>query len=356
MVPDELGFLYPSIDQNACINCGLCERACPVENSDCYREEYEEKAYAVKCRDPEIRMNSSSGGAFSLLGQKVIEDGGVVYGAVLNDQLHVSHAAAESPAELLPIRGSKIIQSSPGLVYKEIEQRLKNGEKVLFSGTPCQVSGLLRFLGRRYDNLITQDIICHGVCSLTLYDRYISYLQEKHGCGIQTVRFRDKETGWRDYSVSITYDNGDKTVVPHGKDELMRAYLKNYALRPSCYKCPFKGKKRASDITLADFWGAEHFVSELDDDQGISFVITHSSPGDSYIRSILPGTDSRAVNYEKVIKYNMSGEVSSPRPSDNDAFCRDLSEKPFRELINKYCRITIKSKIKRAVKSVLKLH
>ena len=356
MVQDELGFLYPSIDQDLCVECGLCEKICPVLNKTENHDSYLEKAYAVRCKDLNIRMNSSSGGVFSLLSLKMIDEGGLIFGASLNETLHVNHISVASPSDLNPIRGSKIIQSSIGLVYQEVKQYLNDGKKVLFTGTPCQIYGLFSFLGKSYDNLITQDIICHGVCSSALYDKYISYNKKKHGSDIRSIKFRDKETGWRDYSVSICYENGERTVVPHGKDELMRAYLRNYALRPSCYKCSFKGKNRASDITLADFWGAEHFVSYLDDDKGISFVICHSENGDRFLKSVLSETDYEEVNYSDVIKFNMSGEVSSPQPADNDKFCEALFTESFQNLIETYCKISFVSKIKRVIKSILKNH
>ena len=356
MVQDELGFLYPSIDQDLCVECGLCEKICPVLNKTENHDNYLEKAYAVRCKDINIRMNSSSGGVFSLLGLKMIEDGGKVFGASLNESLQVNHISVSSASELSLLRGSKIIQSSIGKVYQEVKRSLDDGKKVLFTGTPCQICGLYSSLGKPYDNLITQDIICHGVCSPALYDKYISYNTEKHKSEIQSIKFRDKETGWRDYSVSICYENGERTVVPHGKDELMRAYLRNYAMRPSCYNCNFKGKKRTSDITLADFWGAEHFASNLDDDKGISFVICHTENGERFLESVLSETDYEEVNYSDVIKYNMSGEVSSPQPADNDKFCKELFTEPFQKLIEKYCKISLLSKIKRVIKTIVKKH
>ena len=356
MVQDELGFSYPAIDPSSCNNCGLCEKICPVMNKKDSQDSYPEKAFAVRCKDLNIRMDSSSGGVFSLLGQKIFEEYGIVFGASLNESHHVDHIAASSSDDLISLRGSKIIQSSIGYSYQNAKRYLDDGKKVLFTGTPCQIYGLFRYLGKRYDNLITQDIICHGVCSPALYDKYISYNKEKHNCDIRSIKFRDKATGWRDYSVSICYENGEKTVIQHAKDELMRAYLRNYALRPSCYNCCFKGNNRASDITLADFWGAEHFVSDLDDDKGISFVICHSESGEKFLKSVLSETDYKEVNYSDVIKYNMSGEVSSPQPADNDRFCKDLFIVPFHSLVETYCKISLVSKFKRFIKKLLKKH
>lgn len=354
MKPDELGFLYPTVDEHACISCGLCDRTCPVISDRMHSDDaFAEVSYAIKSRDIETRMNSSSGGVFSLLAQRIIEEGGVVYGAAFDDKKHVRHTAATTASDIIPLRGSKIVQSSIGLCYEDVKRRLENGCKVLFSGTPCQIRGLLSYLGKPYDLLLTQDIICHGVCSYALYDKYIAYKKEIRGCEIRSIHFRNKETGWRDYSVSICYDDGSKTVVPHGKDELMRAYLRNYALRPSCYECPFKGKKRRSDLTLADCWGIEHVAPQLDDDKGVSFVICHSVLGEQYINEIITETESEVVNYKDVITYNMSGEISPTEPTNNAEFCNEIAKEPFQNVINKYCRITILSRIKRVVKKAM---
>ena len=354
MKSDELGFQYPVVSSDLCINCGKCDHTCPMMSRDSVSETTFEKSYAIKAKDNKIRWNSSSGGVFSLLALKVIDEGGTVYGAAFDNSFHVHHVAAMSPSDITPIRGSKIIQSSTSTIFQEVKRKLDNGEKIYFSGTPCQIYALLRALNKKYDNLITQDIICHGVCSLTLYEQYLDYKRKTHRSNIQSINFRSKETGWRDYSTSINYENGDKTVVPHAKDELMRAYLRNYALRPSCYACPFKGKNRMSDITLADFWGAEHFVNNIDDDKGVSFVVCHSAKGEDYIKKIMNETDYCEVNYQEVIKYNMSGEVSPHKPEDNDEFCEEMLTGQFPILINKYCKISISSKMKRVIKTIIK--
>lgn len=355
MLPDEMGFLYPAINEDACINCGLCEKTCPVISDHTQSgDERIEESYAVRCKDPDIRMNSSSGGVFSLLAREVIREGGTVFGAALDESHHARHVCARSSADIIPIRGSKIIQSNIGFSYQDVKRQLDNGKKVLFTGTPCQISGLLHFLGKRDQNLITQDIICHGVCSSVVYDKYLSYMEGLQGSTVESIQFRNKSTGWRDYAVAINFKNGDKTVIPHGKDKLMRTYLKNYALRPSCYDCRFKGKNRPSDITLADFWGIEHIAAELDDNKGVSFVVCHSDSGEQCISKIKPDAEIVEVNYEKVIKYNMSGECSVKKPNRNDEFCKSVVRDSFSEVIDKYCRVSLMGKMKRALRSVIK--
>lgn len=353
MEPDDLGFLYPKVDLQRCINCGLCEKTCPIVNKQKYANECCNQSYALRNKDIAVRTQSSSGGVFSLLAQKVLSEGGVVYGAAFDNEFHIQHVIAVDSASVGRMRGSKIIQSSVGLVYQDVKLQLEAGNLVLFTGTPCQVSGLVSFLGKQYKNLLTQDIICHGVCSPAVYDRYRAYIEERQGSKISHINFRSKETGWRNYSVSVDYINRTKTIVPHGRDELMRIYLKNFALRPSCYECPFKGNHRASDITLADFWGIEHFKKSFDDDLGVSFVTCHSPSGHKYIEAISQEADIDMVNYEDVIKYNLSGEISPPKPMNNSEFCNSFFKEPFENVVEKYCRVSLVSKIKNLVRSIV---
>lgn len=353
MSPDALGFLYPKVDSQVCVDCGLCSKICSILNKSSL-EEYVEKAYAAKNKDNDVRKNSSSGGIFSLLAQKVLDNGGIVYGAAFDEDCRVNHAAVSSKSELSKLQGSKYVQSNIAFVYRNVENDLKKGKQVLFTGTPCQVNGLYAYLRQEYDNLITQDLICHGVLSSVVFEKYLSYRAQKQGAKVQSMTFRDKTNGWKDYAVKINFDDGSKYSIPHTKDEAMRVYLKNYALRPSCYKCAFKGKNRMSDITLADFWGAKNVVPQMDDDKGLSFVICHSAKGNELLQSILPNTESQNVNYEDVIRYNMSCEKSTPEPKNNKEFCQEILENSFDGVVKKYCKVPFKSKLKRVVKAIVK--
>lgn len=353
MLADDLGFAYPKVDSQACIDCGLCSKICPVLNK-CNLEEHIEKAYAAKNRDDNVRKDSSSGGIFSLLAQKILDNRGIVYGATFDEDLRVNHVAVSSKSELSKLQGSKYVQSNIGLIYREVEKKLKEGKQVLFTGTPCQVNGLRAYLRRKYENLITQDLICHGVLSSVVFEKYLSCRAQKQGAKVQSMTFRDKINGWKNYAVKINFDDGSQYSMPHVRDEVMRVYLNNYAMRPSCYECAFKGKNRMSDITLADFWGAKNVVPQMDDDKGLSFVICHSSKGNELLQSILPNTESQNVNYEDVIRYNMSGEKSTPEPRNNKEFCQEILENSFDGVVKKYCKVPFKSKLKRVVKAIVK--
>lgn len=288
---DKEGFLYPSVNMETCIDCGLCEKVCPVLNQD--EERIPEKVYAAKHEDDEIRMKSSSGGIFTLLAEHVIDDGGVVFGARFNEKWEVIHDYTESKEGLAPFRGSKYVQSNIRESYKQVADFLKEGRKVMFTGTPCQVAGLKKYLRKDYDNLLTVDFICHGVPSPMVWRKYLDeeiYSQYEVNGSVQenssklspvltSVNFRDKSTGWKKYSVAFKYTNiaadEERNIVISSiftDNTFMKAFLSNLSLRPSCYSCPAKSGKSGSNITIGDFWGLENVISGLDDDKGMSLI------------------------------------------------------------------------------------
>lgn len=352
MEADERGFFYPTVEESLCTHCGLCKMKCPVASKEQVTNE-EEKTYALKILDDEVRLSSSSGGAFSLLSSGVFKKEGIVYGVALDDSFSAIHVPARNQNELQKLRGSKYIQSLAGKVYAEIKEHLSKGGFVYFSGTACQVNGLYSYLGKRPQNLITQDVICHGVCSKSLFDGYIKYHENNRKEKVKSINFRNKTNGWSKYSVCITFSDESELCREHSKDEFMRIYTKNYALRSSCYHCEFKGINRLSDITLADFWGIKNFVKEMDDDKGVSWVICHTAKGRQLFDSVKHDAIYKEVEYKDVIKYNMSGEISPIEPADNPAFISDLSSVPFTLIVKKYCKLKGVDKIKQIVRSFI---
>lgn len=341
MQEDNEGFLYPVVDANTCTDCGLCEKVCPVINQDKPRKPL--KVYAAKNRNEEIRRQSSSGGIFTPLAEAVIRDGGVVFGAKFDKDWNVVHAWTDTIEGIADFRGSKYVQSTIGDTYREAREFLKQGRKVLFSGTPCQISGLRKFLRKGYDNLLIVDVVCHGVPSPLVWRKYLEETMERlraeRDAGKNTVSsslmdlpvitaisFRDKTHGWKKFgfrlryaaskaagnSVSISSNDEDSTFLqPFLKNVFMKGFLKNLYLRPSCYACAARSGKSGSDISIADFWGVQNYYPEFDDDKGIGLVLVNTDKGRRAYEQT--NADSIESTYEQGLMHNPCLEHSVAR-------------------------------------------
>lgn len=303
MIEDENGFKYPNIDEEKCIKCGLCEKVCPVINK-LNENKYKIKVYACKNKDRQIRLKSSSGGVFSLLAKYIIMNRGVVFGARFNQNLEVIHDYIEKKEDIELFRGSKYVQSNIEGNYKKAKEMLDKKRKVLFTGTPCQIEGLLGYLGKNYENLYTQDIICHGVPSPKVWKKYINYKKDKKGEYPTNVNFRRKDIlGWSNYQINYKYSDCEENIH-HDEDPYIKIYLKNLDLRDSCYSCKFKKTSRKSDITIADFWGIDNVGSKLNDEMGISALLINSEKGEYIFNKIKDDLEYEEANIEDIIKYN----------------------------------------------------
>ena len=303
MQADADGFLYPVTDLTLCTECGLCEQACPVIHQGTSRRPL--KVYASKSTDDTIRQESSSGGIFTLLTETIIREGGIIFGAKFDKRWNVIHASAENIDELADFRGSKYVQSTIGNTYKEAKEQLKQGRKVLFSGTPCQIAGLKRYLRKEYDNLLTIDVVCHGVPSSVVWQRYLDGMRAKGA--ITDISFRDKSRGWAQYAFRIRV--GEETLLlPPSENPFMRGFLKDLYLRPSCHACPARSGKSGSDITLGDFWGIQTAHPEMNDNKGCSAILIHSAKGQSLYDSL--EKEDVESSYERLLPENPSLEQS----------------------------------------------
>lgn len=318
MHEDKEGFLYPKVDTAKCIDCGLCEKVCPVLNvAD---DRLPQKVLAAKNKNEQIRKTSSSGGIFTILAEQVINDGGVVFGVKFNDKWEVVHSYTETIDGLAAFRGSKYVQSFIGNSFKETETFLKQGRKVLFSGTPCQIAGLKRYLRKEYSNLLTVECACHGVPSPKVWKEYLK--EVKANCGatsILDVCFRDKSTGWKSYSVSYKckskQDVYKRYSAQHYDNPFMSAFLGDFILRPSCYSCVAKAGSSGADIALADFWGIENILPHFDDDKGCNLLIDYSGRA-----SYENGCELLTASYEDAVKYNPAVVRSFNKPLNRDFF------------------------------------
>lgn len=302
---DEEGFLYPIIDENTCVDCGLCERVCPIINQR--KSRLPLHVYAAVSANERVRLQSSSGGIFTQLAVKVLDEGGVVFGACFDENWEVNHDYTENIESLGGFRGSKYVQSRMENNYRKADFFLRQGRKVLFSGTPCQIAGLKCFLRKEYANLITVDFVCHGVPSPKVWRMYLdetvtrqcgthtlSSIHEKRNTIIESVSFRDKRLGWKKFSfslaLSIPNGSGEKKSVflsdVFTENLFMKGFLDNLFLRPSCYCCSAKSGKSGSDITIADFWGIDRLMPDFDDDKGISLVLVNTVGGGHFFSSL----------------------------------------------------------------------
>ena len=350
MAPDENGFKYPQIDEDLCVHCNLCKKVCPILRD--VKKENDLHAYACINKDDEIRMNSSSGGMFYLLAKNVLSKNGVVFGARYNDDFDVVHDYIEKVKDIQLFQGSKYVQSSINGSYKKAKKFLDDNRLVLFTGTPCQIEGLLSYLQKDYPNLITQDIICHGVPSPKLFKLYKENIQNKYGDDITKINFRKKINSWKNYEISIDLKN-HHYEISYNDDVYMKAFLNDIALRDSCYQCNAKKKHRLSDITLADFWGIESVLPEMDDDKGTSLVIINSISGKQLFEEIKNQIIYREVEYEKAIAHNPSLYQSVNRPKNRDTYLNNVTADNLNAITKKYTKVSIFKKVIRKIKKYI---
>lgn len=331
MEPDGLGFLYPKVDESKCVECGLCEKVCQFnDNYDKTLNYPTPIAYAARHKDVEEIMKSRSGAVFVALSDYILEQGGIIYGAGYKDHFRVAHKRATNKTERDEFRGSKYVQSDLRGVFKLVKEDLKNGMTVLFTGTPCQTSGLNAYVGKKLrQKLILVDIVCHGVPGPYIWRDYIAFLEKKQGKKIIVVNFRDKALfGWRDHKESYLFEGGGKMTFTY-------LFYKHITFRHSCGVCHFTNLNRPSDITLADFWGWENNVPDMNaDDKGISLVLVNTEKGKALLDQISSSLDIKEVNLANCLQPNLQ-YPSRIHP------CRKMFEKYYikhglEKTINKY--------------------
>lgn len=354
MTEDSEGFRYPVVDTKRCIECNVCVRVCPIMNP--YPETVAKQVgYVIQSKDKKVLEESTSGGAFTAIAEYVIHKHGVVYGAALNDNFEVFHMYVEDEAELGRFRNSKYVQSTiDPEIYRTIKRFLKEGRLVLFSGTPCQIEGLLHAVGDSYANLITVDILCHSVPSPLVYRKYLDYLKNTLNSDIATIRFRDKYYGYKYPTLSITTNTLKRYHRGSESDPWLRAFLSGICSRPSCYCCKFKKRYRKCDFTLWDCHDPETFSSEFDIDGGTTNVLIHTQKGCEIIKEIAASTFNVEVRPDTLIKSG-AGSLSHciEKPDKREMFLNDAKELSGIQLMNKYFPLTGKVKVKHYIRVIL---
>lgn len=356
MQEGEDGFLYPFVYTDRCINCGCCTRVCPI----CFEKSIHRQnttVYAAYSTNNELRRESSSGGIFSEIACIFLNNGGVVYGASYNDQFEVVHICVEKESDLYKLRGAKYAQSSLKDIFVQVRKKLNDGERVLFSGTPCQIIGLRSFLGKEYKKLVCVDFVCHGVPSPAVWKSYVQYRSNKDNDGELplSINMRSKMTGWSYYKYSNEFKYKKYIFSqPNGENLFMKLFVGDYINRLSCTYCPAKGYNRVSDLTLGDFWGIWDISPDMDDNKGTSLVLIHSDKGESIFNAIGANIVSKQMSLEQASKMNPSLLISACEKKNRENYLYagisgDFDEMQFPDSAKLNCLRFLLGKLKRLI-------
>ena len=329
MIVDENGFKYPIVDDSKCIHCQKCLKTCPIINKK--NNNYIGNSYACYNKNINERLKSSSGGIFILIAKFIINNKGILYGASFDDNYNVVHTRIKSMKDINKLMGSKYVQSDIGYTYKKVKDDLIDGKIVLFTGTPCQIEGLKHFLNKEYENLISQDIICHGVPSPKVWEKYLEYRKKIDNKNINNIEFRNKDDGWTNFNIKFDYDNDNYKSI-FSNDIYMKYFLSNLSLREACYNCKFKDMYKNSDISLADFWGIEYINKDFFDDNGVSLVIINSKKGEALFNNIKGQIEYIDVDIKEAIKYNSAITKSVEYNKNRTKFFKFLNKKDFNSM------------------------
>lgn len=334
------GFWYPEVDSNKCIGCDLCVKTCPIININRLKtNDYPnpKEAIAAVNKNMAVRIDSTSGGLFSVFAEFFYKKGGYVGGAVYDETFKVKEFISNDPADLEKLRSSKYLESYAEGFYKKIKKLLIAGEKVVVCGTPCQMAGLRAFLGKEYEKLLVIDFVCRGVNSPKVYRKYLDYLESEYDSKIVKIKAKNKDLGWRNLTRKVTFENGNSYYGILMDDDFRRGYHTNVYCRPSCYRCLFKDFPRMSDITLGDFWGIERFNRNLDNNMGTSLVLLNSKKGEAFFEKIKDKIEYEAYPLESVFEGNVAFFSSLEKPViDRNLFFKSLDENGFAYVRDKF--------------------
>lgn len=352
MIEDNEGFRYPTVDKDKCINCHLCEKVCPIINVKPQIEK-PQCGYVLQNNDEKVLAESTSGGAFTAIATYVLRQGGVVFGAALDENNEARHICVEKEDQLWRFRNSKYVQSLIGDTYIQAREFLKEGRMVCFSGTPCQMEGLMQFLRRPYENLIAVDVVCRAVPSPKVLRKYLQCQQQQYGKPLEHLKFRDKQFyGYKYSNMSFTSNKG---TYHEGidTDPWLRSFFSGINVRPSCYTCRFKKRYRVTDITMWDCFEPSKFDKTMDNDKGVTRIIVHSEKGESLMESIGGYAYIKAIEPDRLlkgVKEFVTPADENPRRSE---FFKDLDILSPKELFNKYFPVTAKTKFEKHIRLLM---
>lgn len=349
----EFGFRYPQIDKDACVNCGLCAKVCPIDKA--IEVPAEQKAYAAVHKDAEVLAKSTSGGAFTAIADAIFARGGIVYGAAMLDDMQVKHIRNTGKGDFEGLRSSKYLQSDTGTTYQMVEQDLKQGKTVLYSGTPCQIDGLKNYLGKGYENLYTADIVCHGVGSQAYFDKYMDFARERYG-KIKALRFRSKEyVGWSCGGGVVVVDTSDclKKIPYRDFDNYYYSYfLSGDIYRKSCYSCKYANTKRVGDFSLGDYWGVEALNLPLRTENGCSLLLVNDQRAIRLLDE-LESLDRVETTVEQAAHCNKQLNEPSKLPDSREKRVKEFETLMGKEIQKIYLKTHRKAVVKGRLKALM---
>lgn len=350
MRSDHEGFLYPAVDSTKCIQCGICSKVCPVNNKN---EQLEGKAFAARNEDISVRMTSSSGGMFNAIATWVINHNGVVAGAKFNEHMQVHHVLIDNLKDLKPLQASKYVQSDLRDVFSEIKRILLEDRYVFFCGTPCQAAGLKHYLKRDYDNLFVADVICYGVPSPGIFNKFVKYMEDKHQSPMREFYFRDKTYGYASPNLKAIFENGSIEQMTSDVKSFTKTFFAGVTTRPSCFNCAFKSSSRETDFTLGDFWTVSNVDRHMDDDTGATLLFVHSEKGINIIEQ-LDGITLKEIDYGEAVRNAGPMLLHSAKPNiKRDAFFANIDKIGYKRCVARYVPDSVKSKLANIVKPIL---
>lgn len=353
MAANKEGFLYPMIDYSACVKCGLCERICPINHA--VEKKEVQGGYVVRLRNHDVVQKSTSGGTSAAFGKYVLDRNGVFFGVGYSEKYEVQHFMIDTNnrEKLSDIRGSKYVQSDLKDTFKNVRSCLKNNQLVCFTGTPCQVAGLKSYLRKDYSNLITVDLVCHGVASPKFFKAYVENQIKHYNSFPIYIAFRNKTYGYHSGTMMIEFQNGKRYYGSGRVDPMLKAYFSGSCSRNCCYACKFKGMARCSDFTIFDSWHVEELLKDIkDDDLGYTNVYVHTEKAKKILNEMSDSISIMSADPEAMKR--LDGVMIDHQPEKNgcrDELLKQAFEDDFEKAINNYLPISIKDRALEKIKA-----
>ncbi len=353
---DEGGFTAPKVQEDLCVNCGLCQRICPMNNTIAQAEgHFPRKTLAVALRDKKRLKNSASGGAFIVLARWVLDKGGVVFGCAYDEKMLPRQTAIACVEDLVKLQGSKYVQSLTDNSFSLAKKYLEEDKYVLYTGTPCQIAGLSQYLGKSYEKLLTVDLICHGVPATKMFLDYIQEQEKKYKAKVVDFKFRDKSAGWK--LLARTYFKKKNKIYNKRIEVVESCYFEYFKrsniFRESCYSCKFANENRQGDFTIGDYWGVEKVAEKIDRSLGVSVVVVNSEKGEKLFAELFKEEEIIETSFEDAAKENHNLIKPTDKPLAADEVKKNYRDYGFAFLQRDYEKHNKKRILKAKIKKLI---